>query len=338
MITTSVIQNPNQVKTPTGGRKNSQLTFFENSIIDWPKATDDFTRGLYKMPKAQALQARYIQHNGPTHFRWMVFDIDRPGGHIDWADESVPSPNIVVTNKKNYHAHLLYGLGVPVRKTAPDALQKPQRYAAAIENALTIKLGADLGYAGLVCKNPLSDYWQVDTYQPHLYDLAWLHDYVDLDPAYLDRRRRVPATGLGRNCCLFDDLRRWSYKARRKDWDIAFSPWLELCFRQAEIYNDRFENPLPFSEIRATSKSVGKWVYKNFTKAEFSRIQARRVAKINAQRATEKRKRVEMITWFKSCNPSATQREIAKEFNISLGAVNNYLKDHVQHPISDNRP
>ncbi|MFG7662142.1 replication initiation protein, partial [Klebsiella pneumoniae] len=40
-------------------------------------------------------------------------------------------------------------------RTAPDGNAAPLRYAAAIEAALREKLGADMGYSGLICKNPL---------------------------------------------------------------------------------------------------------------------------------------------------------------------------------------
>ncbi|POI36262.1 replicase, partial [Klebsiella pneumoniae] len=72
-----------------------------------------------------------------------------------------------------------YGLDTPIR-TAPDGNAAPLRYAAAIEAALREKLGADMGYSGLICKNPLHEHWLVQVWEPRLYDLAWLSDYLDL--------------------------------------------------------------------------------------------------------------------------------------------------------------
>ena len=48
---------------------NSQLTFFETSLPARPFATDNFQNGLYRIPKAEAIKSRYVEHNGPTHKR-----------------------------------------------------------------------------------------------------------------------------------------------------------------------------------------------------------------------------------------------------------------------------
>ena len=317
---------------------NSQLTFFETSLPVRPYATDNFNNGLYQIPKANAIKSRYIQHNGPTHKRWLVFDVDRPGGGIDWRNELVPAPNIVCENKKNYHAHLIYGLEIPVRVNAPDAKVKPIRYAAAIENGLLKKLDADPNYSGLICKNPLSDYWQVSTYEPYLYTLDLLKDYIDFEP-YQDKRKHLPDYGLGRNCTLFENLSKWAYRARLHTWDKSFSYWTEIVFRQAQDYNTKFQNPLPFTEVKATAKSISKWVWQNFTQAEFSRIQAIRGAKLNAQRRRERANRQQLVFWYKQVNPDATKREMAKEFGVKERTIQNYLnpKGGEQDTISDNR-
>lgn len=89
-------------------------------------------------------KSRYIQANGPTHKYWLVFDVDKPNASLDWYDSGAPAPNIVATNRENGHAHLIYGLEVSIR-TAPDGRSAPLRYAAAVENALREKLGADKG-------------------------------------------------------------------------------------------------------------------------------------------------------------------------------------------------
>jgi len=305
---------------------SGQLSFFQDTVPARPFATDDFNQGVYRIPKADAIKSRYIQHNGPTHKRWLVFDVDRPGGGIDWRDMAVPGPNIVCTNKKNYHSHLIYGLEIPVRVNAPDAKIKPIRYAGAIENGLLKKLDADPGYAGLICKNPLSDYWQVNTYEPYLYTLDLLADYVDFEP-YQDRRKHLPDYGLGRNCTLFENLSKWSYRTRLHTWDKNYSQWAEIVFRQAQEYNSRFQNPLPFSEIKATAKSISKWVFNHFTPAEFSRIQSARIAKYNAQRRRESAEREQLVLFALKANPGLKQREIAHNIGVSTRTVKRYVRN-----------
>jgi len=253
-----------------------QLSLFEQRLPKKPYHTDEFANGLAIARAQNAIKSRYIQANGPTHKYWLVFDVDKPTASLDWYDSGAPAPNIVATNRENGHAHLIYGLEVSIR-TAPDGRSAPLRYAAAVENALREKLGADIGYAGLICKNPLNPHWQVSTWELCLYDLDWLADYVDLS-AY-SGRKRLPDYGLGRNCNLFDYLSTWAYTAIRQGWP-EYDRWLEACLTRAEGYNKKtFKKPLPQSEIKATAKSVARWTHKNFSAAGFSEWQAKQGSK-----------------------------------------------------------
>lgn len=249
-----------------------QLSLFAQRIPRKPYHTDDLSSGLTIRAAQQALKSRYIQHNGPTHKFWLVFDIDHAGATLDWYDRNAPAPNIVATNPANGHAHLIYGLEIPVR-TAPDGSSAALRYAAAVEHALQQKLGADASYSGLICKNPLHPFWQVSCWEQNLYTLDWLADYVDLS-AY-SGKKRLPDYGLGRNCNLFDSVRQWAYKAIRQGWP-EYEQWLNAVRTRASGYNHRFSEPLPASEVEHTAKSIAKWTYKNFSQAAFSAVQAAR--------------------------------------------------------------
>jgi hypothetical protein len=86
-------------------------------------------------------------------------DVDSETAYIDWWDTPLcPGPSIIVYNRENGHCHFLYALSVLVH-TQPTARQGPLRFAAAVDMALTMVLGADPGYAGLICKNPLHEHW-----------------------------------------------------------------------------------------------------------------------------------------------------------------------------------
>ena len=254
----------------------AQLELFRERLPRKPYYSDELTTGLRIADVARALGARYIQPNGPTHRHWIVFDVDHAAATLSWDDVGAPAPNITVTNKANGHAHLIYGLDTPIR-TAPDGNAAPLRYAAAIEAALREKLGADMGYSGLICKNPLHEHWLVQVWEPRLYDLAWLSDYLDLSP--YNGRKSLPEYGLGRNCNLFEYLAKWSYKAIRQGWP-AFDQWFEACRTRAEWYNTRtFEQPLPGNEVTHTARSVARWTYQHFSEAGFSAWQAKQGAK-----------------------------------------------------------
>ncbi|MCY5064039.1 replication initiation protein, partial [Salmonella enterica subsp. enterica serovar 1,4,[5],12:i:-] len=101
---------------------------------------------------------------------------------------------------------------------------KPLKYAAAVESALREKLGADVGYSGLICKNPNHENWQIAVWQPELYTLDWLADSLDLNSA--NEKTILPDYGLGRNCTLFDKTRKWAYRAIRQGWP-EYEQWLK---------------------------------------------------------------------------------------------------------------
>jgi len=249
----------------------TQLQLFSSALPAKPYYTDDLATGLHIAKAEIAKKAKYIQHNGPTHMLWLAFDIDRPGASIDWSDRGAPAPNLTVKNQANGHAHALYGLATAVR-TAPDGRVAPLRYAAAVENALCDLLDADRGYAGLIVKNPLHNHWQVEEWHTEPYELGELADYLDLKtPA---KRKVVADYGLGRNCTLFEELRKWAYRAIRQGWP-AYKQWLDACLTRAQMLNIQFANPLPFSEVRATANSIAKWTHKRITEGDFEAYVAR---------------------------------------------------------------
>jgi hypothetical protein len=289
----------------------TQLQLFSKSLPARPLATDDFSHGLYHLEKARAIEKRYIQANPDSAIYWLTFDVDRPGAAYDWQDLKAPAPTIAVENPVNRHAHLLYGLGLAVSK-APEASLKALRFAAAVENGLRARLDGDYSYSGLTVKNPLCNYWTVTTWQDEAYDLPWLADYVDLKP-YQDKRRHLPDYGLGRNCTLFENLRRWAYRAIRKlDWP-SWDTWQAACFQQAAEYNS-FPAPLPFCEVKSTARSIAKWTWQHFNPATFSAIQRARIQKRWAGQAQERR---QLLLEFTAQLPNGlSTRQIARMANI----------------------
>ncbi|MCK0754402.1 replication initiation protein [Chromohalobacter japonicus] len=258
------------------GPQPTNLALFRQRLPQKPYHTDNPRHGLRIRDVQRALSSRYIQHNGPTHRYWLVYDVDRMTAALDWTDLGAPPPTIVAQNPENGHAHLIYGLDVPVR-TAPDAKSGPLRYAAAVDCALRALLGADEGYAGLIGKNPLHPHWRVTEWEPRLYELGDLDSWLDLSP-YADRRKRLPQYGLGRNCNLFEYLRIWAYKAIRQGWP-EYGRWFEACLARAEGYNvaefaGTKAGRLPANEVKATAKSVAQYTHKHFSPEGFRAYQA----------------------------------------------------------------
>ncbi|EJN3747137.1 replication initiation protein [Escherichia coli] len=260
---------------------SAALQYFEENLPHRPYHTDDLACGLRISGKGRALLARYIQQNQPHAQFWLVFDVDRVGAAIDWTDRNAPAPNVTVKNPVNGHAHLLYALNIPVR-TAPDASVRPLKYAAAIERALCEKLGADVNYSGLICKNPFHLEWQVMEWREELYPLDELADYLELTAS---ARRRVDVNyGLGRNCLLFEKTRKWAYRAIRQGWP-DLSQWRIAVIQRVEMYNAQLPVPLSPAECRAIGRSIAKYTHRNFTPETFAQhVAATHTPEIQAAR------------------------------------------------------
>ena len=247
--------------------RNAALELFNDRLPNKPYFSDDLYFGVRIAGKERAILAKYIQFNQPHAMYWLGFDVDRVGAAIDWSDRNAPAPTLTITNPENGHAHLLYALETSIR-TAPDGKMKPLRYAAAVENALRKKLGADVGYSGLICKNPNHSHWKIAVWQPELYTLDWLADSLELSAA--NNKEIVADYGLGRNCTLFEKTRKWAYRAIRQGWP-EYEQWFKACYERASAYNIQFTVPLDENEVNGIAKSIAKWTISNFSKEQFDK-------------------------------------------------------------------
>ncbi|MFQ2621155.1 LuxR C-terminal-related transcriptional regulator, partial [Aeromonas caviae] len=95
--------------------------------------------------------------------------------------------------------------------------------------------------------------------------------------------------------------------------------------------------PLPVSEIKATAKSIARWVWNRFTPAGFSQVQAHRGAKggriggpiggkvsKGGGRPSKAATLLPVVLQLKSQGYS--NRDIAEDLKISAGSVSNYLR------------
>lgn len=223
----------------------------------------------YIRSKKHAIQYPLIQVNHVHTVQYLIFDIDAPDAYLHFFDANLPTPTWIAKNKKNGHCHVCYELKIPVCKTAHARL-KPLRYLASIEYTYAKKLSADLRYTGLLTKNPVDRDWQVFLLNPTPFELDELADYVDLEtkPKPTEEEKKE-VFGLGRNCMLFDTVRFWAYKAIRAFISGSYDVWHREVLNVAINANGAFLEPLPYSEVKATAKSIAKWVWRNHHSAEF---------------------------------------------------------------------
>lgn len=300
------------------------LADFYKKIPHKPYSTDDLGYSFIN-PKEIAIKKRYLQHNPPCKIVFLVFDLDCNDGVLAWFDAGLPMPNWTSQNPKNGHAHIGYELKAPVSTTVVSK-KKIIDYLAAIEAGMARKLGADVGYSGLLTKNPCHIYWRTTIWTRETYELNYLADFVDLQPL----TKKEQGSGLGRNCTLFDIVRKWAYKAIREHRGGTFDNWLADVLKECLNVNSAFTQGLPYSEVKATARSIAKYCWKKdaYCYQEFIDRQSRKGkiggkiggVKRSLKYAEQRKKALEL----KSQGQNNSQ--IAEQLNVSRRSVINWLK------------
>ena len=142
---------------------------------------------------------------------------------------------------------------------------------AAIEQGFISALNSDPNYVGLITKNPTSQKWHVFGVLNHAYELDELAEWVGVNQPYKSPKKASECSSLGRNCYLFDKLRKWSYQAVRRHRGGDYKTWHADVLSKAHEYNE-FSVPMVDSEVKAIVKSVAKWVWVHDKDAEINFI------------------------------------------------------------------
>lgn len=263
-------------------RSDGPLAHFKRWVPRHPYATDNPGEGVWRQPKFAALKCRYIQPN--TIMTWCLgFDCDHDAAFWAAEDGLLPPPNIIVLNPQNGRGHLSYFLKNPVPRTDFSRI-RPIHYLAKIERGMVKRLDADPGYAALITKNPLHNFWRTIEWHNHLYLLGELDAHLHAHNCVATPSHEV--SGLGRNCALFDDLRHRAYRKvrefkRNRVPKSEFDAWAR---EQAHAINSQFPLPLPLSETQAIARSVAKWVWARFEDHAFRQLQSERGRRGNEKR------------------------------------------------------
>lgn len=248
----------------------------------WPKkpyCSNDPRHGVHIRTLANATRHGHIQPNHPSILWRLPFDLDRPGAAQDWDWRAAPPPSWTTTNPATGHAHACYEIEIPVVR---DMANSPaMRLAAAVEHGLGHLLAADPSYAGALIQTPGHEAWLTEVWRPAHYDLTELAEWIPQavnDRRWTDRRCKPPEDfALGRNVSLFEQLRRWSYKAVRDYWRPGGeAAWRDAVERKAGSINTAFPSPLDPGEVHHTAKSVARWTWKNMTPEGFRAAQSAR--------------------------------------------------------------
>lgn len=263
-----------------------------------PYASDDLLSGIYQTSRDRAQGMRYVEVNPPAISNLLVVDIDHRDSLMRavWDREGW-RPNAVVENPVNGHAHAVWALGTPFPRTE-YARRKPLAWAANITEGLRRSVDGDVGYSGLMTKNPLHESWDAHTFSEHLYSFEELTEHLT-DAGFMPapswkRSKQRNTTGLGRNCHLFETVRTWAYPQINDCWGDPVKLG-DRVLNQALVQNvELFPEPLPAAEVKATASSITRWITtrsrmwadgKEASDKRFSDRQRHRVSVTNEPRA-----------------------------------------------------
>lgn len=240
------------------------LERFITNLPDKPYCSNDLGCGLKIRPKTIAMTHKYIQPNHPYYQNWIVLDLDYDAVLVDliYSTVGVPLPNILVENKHNGRAHLFYQLQKPVYKTDASRL-KPIAYLNAATQRLQALLNADVGYVGLIAKNPLNTLWRAYTLRDKPYSLNELASKLEIDWKEASKPLKLEeARGLGRNCYIFNTARHWAYIEIRKYRGKTYPQWLSGVLDHCMKLNEGMIHSLGYNELKGIAKSIARWVWK----------------------------------------------------------------------------
>ncbi|KKW66931.1 hypothetical protein AAV94_12705 [Lampropedia cohaerens] len=298
------------------------LEAFAGSVPHRAFCTDDPRQGISRSLRDEALKHPHIQPNASNLVRWIVLDVDTPGAARYWQAANCPAPSFTTTNPRTGHAHVAYQLAAPV-PTTDIAHAHPIQYLAAVQHGLNTAWGGDFGYRGVVTQNPLHPHWLTECPRTQPYDLGELAEWVKLPTAKEMMRCAVREdyAGLGRNCYLFEHLRKASYQAVRKHWrpggNEAFLADVQAI---AAAMNATLAIPLTEAEVRAIARSVARWTWQRFTPEGFRQAQASRGAR---KGAAKRKELLERAIWLHTMGNSV--REIAEVLSVSRSTVHDWL-------------
>ena len=282
-----------------------------------PYCTNDFGNGLKIRPKSTAIKHKYIQLNPPGILSFMIFDLDAPESAFAFEKHDLPHPTFIVINRSNGHCHYVYALRLPV--VFGRGNDRPLNYFLDIEHTYRVLLGADPAYSGHTAKNPWHPFWLVVATPMAMYDLGVLAESVRIRKR---PKKQEQQAGQGRNVTLFDDLRQWAYRERRKHDD--YGQWLKACLAMSSAMNV-FDQPLPYLEVKSIAKSVARWTWQHITPHAFSQIQRERNKRSMAPRLGKNEDKRASVRLMRA--QGMTLREIAGVLDVSLRSVHRWLNN-----------
>lgn len=132
---------------------------------------------------------------------------------------------------------------------------------------------ADPCYTGIIAKTPHHPTWSTTEFHSYVYELSELASHVEIEYTSHWETKEKQDTSHSRNCTLFEKLRHFAYsivEQEREQGDYeAFKMRVEQYAHRCNNFSSiGFNSNLPINEVRATTKSVARWTWDNYTRVD----------------------------------------------------------------------
>ena len=305
---------------------------FANKLPRKPWCTNEKGQPLLVRPKELAISYSYIQPNSPFYQNYFILDLDYEAAIADILFErsGIPLPNLVTSNFHNGKAHIIFELETPIYKTDASR-QNVIAFAHAILKRLQQLFDADIGYTGVITKNPLSSQWRVTELRKKPYSLYELAEKIDLPKNKYEKPniKLDEAIGLGRNCYIFYTACPFAYVEIRKYRGKTYKQWEKAMIAHCMTLNEGLSEPLGYNEIKCIAKSISRFCWKKdgYCYQEFierQRYKGKLGNKVSVQvRKNKASERKEKALELK--NSGKTVKEIALECEVNERTIRRWL-------------
>lgn len=246
----------------------TEIQKFNNNLPDWVYHRSRKNIAPIVSPKEKAIQDKYIAPFHQKYRNYIAVDVD----HENWyekTDDINLLPNIVIQNKDNGKAHLLFKIK-PIW-LGDGASRRLKHYHSNVQKGLTSALGGDLCFNNQTIKNPNNNSWNTHELTSNTYELSDIAQDIVL-PNIWDYS--LIEDDEGRNTTMFNALRFYAYKEVYNNHKCSKS--LEFMVRQLayELYDPiiaQFKDkgkPYRISEVECTIRSVVKYTWEKYTNGE----------------------------------------------------------------------
>ena len=221
--------------------------------------------GSFRVPAAEAWDFPEIELRSGNSWPCIILDLDGENAlyRLVVAVEhgEVRIPNWAVTRKLSGGTHAVWNLARPVHR-GERARPSPLRALARVSEYYAAALLADAGYTGVLSHNPMSAAHGPGFVTNWLlrdpYTLPQLGEVIPLGW----RKPTIAGTAIGRNCSMFDALRRWAGKPENRGNDVLAA----AMSINEEIGRLHGKAAMDQSEVAAIARSVDRkrreWIAK----------------------------------------------------------------------------